>query len=116
MEKMTKNGLVGQKRPIYDQKWPKNGQANAKWQKMAKMAKNGQVAQCGNYMIFLSLRFYVKSILGSSRSAESDILTHQSLWILIFMNFLYFMKVEIHQINKIQSPKYGKKGISRAIG
>ena len=32
--------------------------------------------QCGNFTIFLSLWFYVKSIFGDSRSAKSAILTH----------------------------------------
>ena len=28
-------------------------------------------AQCGNFIIFLSLRFYVKSIFGNSRNSKS---------------------------------------------
>ena len=35
-----------------------------------------QYTQCGNFRIFLSLIFYVKSILGDSRSAKSIILPH----------------------------------------
>ena len=35
------------------------------------------VLQCGNFMIFLSLRFYVKSIFGIlDRKSKSTILTH----------------------------------------
>ena len=34
------------------------------------------VSQCKNFMIFVSLRFYVKSILGDSYNAKSAILIH----------------------------------------
>ena len=42
----------------------------------------GMYADCGNFNIFLSFRFYMKSILGSATSA---IVTHYRF--LIFMNF-----------------------------
>ena len=50
-------------------------------------------------MIFLSLRFYVKSILGILEALNFG-----------FYEFLHFLKGEIDQINKIQSPINGKYG------
>ena len=65
---------------------------------------NISFSQCGNCMIFQLLRFYVKSILGDSRSANPAIFRHLEALDLEFYEFLHFLKVEILQINKIQSP------------
>ena len=55
-------------------------------------------SKCGNFMIFLSFRFYVKSILG--------ILDVQMVY---FYDFFHLLKSEIFQINRIQStPKRHK--------
>ena len=53
-------------------------------------------------MRFLSLIFYVKYKIA--------ILTHAEALIYDFYQFLHFLKAEIYQINKIQSPKNGKIG------
>ena len=52
--------------------------------------------QCGNFMIFLSLRFYVKSILWilHSRSAYSAILTHLEALNFDFYEVLHFLNAE----------------------
>ena len=50
-----------------------------------------------------------------SRGAKSAILTHLYFEALNFdfNEFLHFLKAEIYQISKIQSPKNGKKGSFR---
>ena len=61
--------------------------------------------QCGNFMIFLSLRFYLREInVGDARIAKSAISTHSEALKLDFYKFLHFLKAEIYQIDKIQSP------------
>ena len=57
---------------------------------------------CENFMIFLSLRFYVKSIL-----------TISWLWFWYFMNFCTFEGRESYQINKNQYPKNVKNSSFR---
>ena len=44
-----------------------------------------------------------------SRSAKSAILTHLEALNFDFYEFLHFLKAEIYQINKIQSPYFYKK-------
>ena len=61
-------------------------------------------SQCGNFMTFLSLRFYVKSILVNSTSAKSAILTHLEPQNFDFYDFLLFLMAEIHLNDKIQRP------------
>ena len=61
-------------------------------------------------MIFLSLRFYVKSILEDSWSAKSAIVSHLEVLNFDFYEFLHFLKAEIDQISTIQSSKNGKNG------
>ena len=68
-------------------------------------------AQCVNFIIFLSLRFYVKSILEIlARSSKSVILTDLEALDFDFYEYLHFWKAEIYLISKIQSPKNGKIG------
>ena len=55
-------------------------------------------------MIFLSLRFYVKSIFRGFRSAKSAILTRLEAPNFDFYAFLHILKDYINQMNKIQSP------------
>ena len=50
---------------------------------------------------------------GDSRSAKSAILTHSDALNYDFYEFLHFLKAEIYQTNKMQSPKNYKKGIFR---
>ena len=52
-------------------------------------------------MIFLSFRFYVKSIFDDSRSAKSAILSDLEALNLDFYEFLHLLKAEIDLINKI---------------
>ena len=53
------------------------------------------LSQCGNLMIFLSLRFYVKSILGIVEVQKSAISTHLEALNLDLYEFLHFLKSEI---------------------
>ena len=57
-------------------------------------AKN---TQCGNFIIFLSLRFFVKSILGSVKVLKSAIFTHLEALNFDFYDFLHFLKADIYQ-------------------
>ena len=69
------------------------------------VTKKVHTIQCGNFMIFLSLRFSVKSTIGIlCRGAKSAILTHLEALNFDLDDFLGFLKAEIYQINKIQSP------------
>ena len=62
-------------------------------------------------MIFLSLRFYVKSILVILKSEKSAFLTHLKALNFDFYAFLQFLNsFELDQIYKIQSPENGKNG------
>ena len=47
---------------------------------------------------------------GDSTSAKSAILTHLEVRNFAFYELLHFLKDEIYQIDKIQSPKNGKNG------
>ena len=49
-------------------------------------------------MIFLSLRFYVKSIFKESKSAKSAILTHLEALNFDLCEFLHFLNAEIAKI------------------
>ena len=62
--------------------------------------------ECENFIIFLSLRFYVKSIFGIlDRSAKYAILTHlQAL-------FALFCRLKCTKSTKFRGPKMAKKGI-----
>ena len=50
---------------------------------------------------------------GDSRSVKSAILPHLQVLNFDFYQIWHFLKAEIYQINKIQSPKIGKKGSFR---
>ena len=77
------------------------------------------LCQCGQLFVsydFMNHDFSITQILGEiyfgdSRSAKSAILTHSLALNFDFYEFLYFFKVEICQINKIQSPFNGKNGV-----
>ena len=47
---------------------------------------------------------------GDYTSAKSAISTHLEVRNFAFYEILHFLKVEIYQIDKIQSPKNGKNG------
>ena len=69
-------------------------------------------AQCGNFMIFLSLRIYMKSIFGIRyTSAKSAIFTNLEALDFDFYEFLHFLNYEIYQIIELQSPKNGKMAV-----
>ena len=57
--------------------------------------------QCGNFMIFLSLRFYVKSILENSRSAKSAILTHSQALNFDIYEIFTFWRLKCTKLTKI---------------
>ena len=64
--------------------------------------------QCGNFKIFLSLRFYVKSKLGILEVQNLPFLDIQRLWILIFMNFCTFWRLKFTKWTKCTAPKMAK--------
>ena len=68
-------------------------------------------SQCGNYRIFLSLRFYVKLNFGDFRSAKYAILTHLEALNFDFHDFLHFENAEIDQKSKLRISKIAKSGI-----
>ena len=61
-------------------------------------------------MIFLSLRFYVKSILENLEVLKLLFFAIIEALNFDFNEFLHFPKADIHQMNKIQSPWNGKNG------
>ena len=76
------------------------------------MARLGSLyAQCGNFMIFLSLRFYVKSILGHSRSAKSAILTHLMALNCNSYEFMQFQRLKITKLIIFITPKMAKTAV-----
>ena len=64
--------------------------------------------QCGNFMIFLSLRFYVKSNLRILRVQNLTFLLIWRLWILIFMHFCALCEVWNWPKIQLQSLQNGK--------
>ena len=66
------------------------------------------MSQCGIFRIFLSFRFYVKSILESLGVLRYVILTHFGALKFDFYEFVHFLKAEIAQIAEIPSPKNGQ--------
>ena len=76
---------------------------------LLKQRKYTFTAQCGNFIIFLSSRFYVKSVFWDSRSANSTILTHLEALNCDFYEFLHFLKAKINQKSKLRISKIVKK-------
>ena len=68
------------------------------------------VTYCGNFTIFLWLRFYVKSILGILEVQSMPFQRYLEAPKFDFYEFLYFLKAEIYKMNKIHSPSKGKNG------
>ena len=62
-------------------------------------------------MIFLSLRFYVKSIYSISRCEKSAIFTHLEALNCDFYEFLHYLKAEIDQKLKFRVSKVAKNSI-----
>ena len=58
--------------------------------------QNDEIAQCGNFMIFLSFRFYVKSILG--------IVEMQKLLFFAVLGDVNFVYYEICAFKKCKNP------------
>ena len=65
-------------------------------------------AQCGNFIYFLRLRFYVKSISRSLQSSKTAISTHLEDLKLDLHEFLLFLKAEIHPKQKFIALKIAK--------
>ena len=59
--------------------------------------------QCGNYRIFLSPRYYVKSIFDKFRCSTMAVLTVLEALYFDLFEFCTFTKAKIYQINNIQS-------------
>ena len=66
-------------------------------------------AQCGNFMDFVSFRFYVESIL-RIKSAKSAILLHLEAlnFDFFFMNFCTFWRLKFTKWTKFTAPKMAK--------
>ena len=64
---------------------------------------NVQIPLCGNFITFLSLRIYVKSVLRGFTCAKSAISTHLKALNFDFYQFLHFLEAEMYQIDKLQS-------------
>ena len=67
--------------------------------------------QCGNFMIFLSLRFYVKAIFVESISAESAILTHLGALNFEFHEFCIFWRLQSTKLTKFRAPNMAKMAL-----
>ena len=65
-------------------------------------------SQCGNFRIFLSLRVYVKSILGILEVQNQTFYVWR-LWILNFVNFCTFWGDKMYHILKFRAPKTARK-------
>ena len=70
-------------------------------------------SQCGNFTIFLSIRFYVRSILGNRKVPNLPSLTHLRALNYDFYGFLHFLNAKIDQTNTIKSLRNGTNGIFR---
>ena len=62
------------------------------------------VAQCGNFIIFLSLRFYVKSVFENSDGQKLPFLPFLGLCILLIWKILAFKKCKNSWKSKFRSP------------
>ena len=67
----------------------------------------------GTYTVWKFKNFSITQVLretnfGESRSAKAAISTHLEALNSDFYEFLHFVKAEIYQINKIQSPQNGQ--------
>ena len=68
-----------------------------------------------SWIFYLSLRFYVKLILGIVEVQNQPVqLTHLEDMNFDFHEFLHFLKAENRQIRQILSPENGKNSILRA--
>ena len=67
--------------------------------------------QCGNFRIFLLLRFYVKSILINFKARKLPFWPFRQLWILNFWESLTFSKVKFSQKLKFNTSKAVKMAI-----
>ena len=63
------------------------------------------IAQCGNFMILLSFRFYVKSNLRIQEVQNLQFLHILMLWILIFMYFCTFDRLKFTKLTKFRTQK-----------
>ena len=83
------------------------------WFKISPIIKNFE--HCGNFRIFLSLRFFKSEInFGVSKSAKSAIFTHLEALNFDLYEFLHFLKDESDQINKCQSLKMPQMAMFRS--
>ena len=60
-----------------------------------------RMSWCGNYRIFLRLRFYVKSKLVNLESQNLPLWLIERLWILNYMNFCTFWRLKFSKLTKI---------------
>ena len=72
-----------------------------------------QTAQCGNFKIFVSFRFYVKSILRIIEVQNQPFYHISEDLNFDFYEFLHFRKAEIDQTSKFRALKIAKKGSFR---
>ena len=71
------------------------------------------LSQCGNFTIFLSVRFYVKSTLGILEVQNLPFLSNLEALNFDFYDILHFLKTKICPNPQIQSPRNYKIGIIR---
>ena len=74
----------------------------------------GKITQCGNFKIFLPLKFYVKSILGILEVQNLpffDSFRGSAFW--LFVNFCTFWSLELTKLTKLRVPKMAKNSIFR---
>ena len=68
-----------------------------------------RIPQCGNFRIFLPIRFYVKSRLENAEPQELPISLIERLWILIFFNFCTLRRLKLAKNQNFVS-KIAKNG------
>ena len=66
-------------------------------------------------MIFLSLRFYVKSILRILQMQYMPFQQIQRLSILIYLNFCTFWRLKLTKITKFRAPKIAKMAVLKCV-
>ena len=68
-------------------------------------------AQCGNFMIFLSLRFYVKTILENLEVQNLLFFTHLGALNFDFYEFCTFWRLKSTKLTKLRAPKMAIKAV-----
>ena len=70
-----------------------------------------RIPQCGNYRIFLSLRFYVKSKLVNLRYSNLQFQAFQQIVRLWIINLCTFWRLEFTKLTKFRAPNMAKTAV-----